>query len=51
MAKGRRTAKERQLSVKNHQRHQELRNGIELNTTEDLIADCEKHLQLGRLQH
>jgi hypothetical protein len=38
-------------AVKNHQRHQELRNGIELNTTEDLIADCEKHLQLDRLQH
>jgi hypothetical protein len=35
-------------AVKNHQRHQEIGNGIELNTTADLIADCKRNIQIDR---
>lgn len=36
-------------AVKNHARHQEMRNEKEMNTTEQLVDDCIEHLQIDRL--
>jgi hypothetical protein len=35
--------------IKNHARHQEMVNQKEMNTTEELVADCKEHLQIDRL--